>query len=248
MNWIKKLLLFFFFVIFYNRTTAQTGDDDSSLYNASLKYATDNYHKAVYPEIGLYNGREYINYNFSFREGQPYFESDNEDSAGSIVYDGILYEKVPLMLNLVTEQVIINDPSGVHRISLNNDRVSSFTLFNHNFVRLTEDSLNKNEIRTGFYDMLYKGKIFVFKKIQKEIDEKLSVTEGSLIRVYEHDNYYIKKEDRFYSISTKKQVLHVLKDRRKELQQFIRKNRLKIRKHKDRALPAIAGWYDSINK
>ena len=56
-----------------------------------------------------------------------------------------------------------------------------------------------------------------------------------------------KKANTFYMVSNKKSLLAILKDRKKEVQEFIRKNKLNIHKDKDNALPKIAAFYDEIS-
>ncbi|MEP6845466.1 MAG: hypothetical protein ABI861_05660, partial [Panacibacter sp.] len=60
--------------------------------------------------------------------------------------------------------------------------------------------------------------------------------------------FYLQKNNTFFTITSKRTLLGVLNDRKKEIQEFIKKNKLDIRKDKDNALSKIAAHYDEISK
>ena len=242
---ILRMVVIQFFWLTHTSLNAQTSPANIDSNNAAINNALNIYHAALYPETGLYNGREYGDYPYRFNTGQPYFMGDTM-MLGSVVYEGILYNNVAMKFNLVTNQLIITDPSYVHKLTLSNERIGSFKLFNNRFVHLDADS--DNTIKPGFYDVIYDGITPVYKKIQKRIDEKTTMMEGIVRTVYESTSYYIKKEGRFYTVNNKKQVLKLFAGHKKELQQYVRKQKLNIRRDKERALQLIGVWYDGLKK
>lgn len=225
---------------------AQSLEQDSSFYSASVSNAIQVYHHYLTPESGLYNGSEYAGYPFRFNEGHQFFGA-NELTKGSIVYNGILFENVPIQIDLITEHVIINCFEGGYRIQLINERISSFNLLNHTFIRIVKDSANSNVINTGFYDQLYEGDITVLKKEKKKIDEEISITAGIIRSVTEDNFYYLKKAGKYYSIKNKNYLVEVLHDKKKDIKQFMRKNKLKFKKDTENMLVQVAHYYDTLN-
>ena len=239
-------LLLFIFCLAGKTMNAQSFEEDSSFYSAAISNAIRIYHSYLTPEPGLYNGSEYADYPIRLTEGHQFFDT-NELVNGSIVYDGVLYENVPLQIDLVTEHVIINSFGGAYRMQLINEKISRFKLLNHTFIRIVKDSANRNVISTGFYDQLYAGNIAVLKKEQKEIRENVSIVTGITGSVTENDFYYLKKEGKFYDVKNKNALLEVLQDKKKDVKQFMRKNKLKFRKDPDNVLIQVARYYDTSN-
>jgi hypothetical protein len=62
------------------------------------------------------------------------------------------------------------------------------------------------------------------------------------------DLYFILKDDTYYSIKNYKGLLAVLKDRSKEVKQYLRRNKIKYRKGPENAIVKAAVYYDTINK
>lgn len=227
-------------------TNAQYNASDSLVYQKSKEEAISFYHEYVKNESGLYNGSQYVVYAQTIQEGIPFFETPNP-TKGSVVYYGILYENVPLLYDILKGQLITLIPVSNYLINLNAERVTSFEILNHNFTRLERDSVNKT-IKTGFYEILYDGKTTVYKKQTKVVGEDLSQAKLRNF-IVESNSFYIKKANTFYAVSNKSSLLAIFKERKKEIQEFIRKNKLSVRKDtdKDNSLPKIAAFYDEIS-
>ena len=233
-------LLFFCF-----KANAQYNESDSMLYKKAKEYAVSLYHENIKNESGLYNGSQYVVYAQTIQDGIPFFEI-TEPSNGNVTYWGVEYKNVPLLYDILKGEIITVVPSTNYLIKLNTEKVSSFEVLNHKFIRIAKDSSNKN-IKTGFYDVLYDGQTTVYKKEIKTLNEDLS--SGKLRTfILDENAFFIKKNNVFFTVSNKSSLLDILKDKKKEVQEFIRKNKLKIRKDKDNALPKIAAFYDEISK
>ena len=167
-------------------------------------------------------------------------------SIGTVEYDSMLYQHVPILFDEVKEAVIIKDVWGSKKIQLNTEKVTGFSLLNHHFVKLVQDSSGKSPIRSGFYDVLYQGNINVYKRQTKKVLESITMSEGLKRKIDEQNNYFIKKESTFYAVTKKRDVLNITQDKRKEIQQYIKKNKLNIRKNKETALVQIAAYYDQL--
>ena len=221
---------------------AQLSAEDSVFYKQAVKNLVEVYKRAAGDQSRLYNGSQYGGYLFSFINGHAFFY-DDKPSVGSVLYDGVLYENTALQFDEVQE-VLIAD--SVRRIQLLNDRVERFTLFNNNFVRLVKDTSNlTSPIKTGFYNLLYEGNNTLLKREEKFIREEVST--GELQRFIEiHTFYYLKKGNGYLPLRTRNAILTIFSDKKKEIRQYIRKNKLSYKHDRDNMLIKVTAYYDQL--
>ena len=239
-----NLLLVLVTLNFPSNIFGQLSANDSIMLQASFKNALSVYHHSLDKPSGLFNGSQYIPYATTIRDDHPYFLSGTM-TMGDIVYDSVLFEDVSMFYDLVKEQVVIDDPYKIYKISLINEKVSAFSLLNHNFIRLEADSINKGVIRTGFYEVLYKGNITLYEKEIKKIQEVINNQELYRI-IIPQNNFYLDIGGKFYQVNRKKSLLKILGKRRKEIQQYLRKNKLNYQKDKENTLVKVVTYYDSL--
>ena len=202
--------------------------------------AIDIYYRSLGEGSPLYNGSEYIEYAYTLQDGHPFFKS-SAWSNGSIVLEGMNFHEVPMLYDLVKDQVIIENFQRVYKINLPADKIQQFTLSGHHFVRIVRNS--SGQIQTGFYDQLYNGKIAVYAKREKKIiEEHINLQINNL--VVEHNAYYIKKDSNYYIIKNKRALIDALKDKRKAIQQYLKKIRLKFRDDPETVVELVAEYYD----
>lgn len=232
--------------VFSTPAAAQPSATDSSFYHKSINKAIELYRQAAGDQSGLYNGSQYPGYPFEFRDGgHPYF--DKKVMPGSIVYDHQYYPNVKLLFDELAEQLVFED--STHRIQLLRERVSAFTIGGASFIRLEKDSLSNALVNTGFYGVLYSNRVIVLKKEVKKIREEMRYADEGVLRYIDVKlYYYIRKDGVYHSVSSRNSVLSVYKDHKKQLQQYIRSNKLNFKKEKDTALVKISAYYDQLTK
>ncbi|HEY4205584.1 MAG TPA: hypothetical protein VGM31_02185, partial [Puia sp.] len=142
-------------------------------------------------------------------------------------------------------QVVITSPFGAYKLFLINSKVDSFAIGNDNFIRV-KDSLNPSAPRVGFYQQLYRGqRISLLKRNRKFVREDLQL-QGVRQYIDSSVSYYIKKGDTYYSVGSRKALSRALKDRSKDLNKFIRQNKLRVRKDLENSLIKVSAWYDGL--
>jgi hypothetical protein len=214
------------------------GTDQSSQENAIAAY-----YKFIGANNHLYNGSEYVT--GVYRETMhPYFKAI-WFSNGEVFYDGVLYHDVPLMYDIITDQVITNRFQMSFRIVLVSNKIEYFTLLGHTFVRITQDSVSKSVIGTGFFDRLYDGKVKVYAKRFKKREELLRNNE-LIERIDEHNLFYVMKGGIYYSVQNKKSLWEVFQDHKSEIRKYLRKNGIKFRENPELAIMKSAAYYDQI--
>ncbi|OQP66864.1 hypothetical protein A3860_00400 [Niastella vici] len=200
------------------------------------------YNPFIEKQSRLYNGIEHLGYAFKIK-GHAYF-LQRELQTGSVVYDGLEFVNVPMLYDLLKDQVVVQHFNGFTKIGLVHEKVTAFTLNGHHFIRL--DSLLGPPIITGYYDEVYTGRLKVLVKRGKYIEETIK---DELEREFiQKDLFFIQKEGTYYAIKNYKGLLALLKDRSKEVRQYLRKNRIKYRKGPENAIVKATAYYDSLNK
>lgn len=237
---ISCTLLFYPCFIFAQDTLSGTFFYQKALVNTMAVY-----HQSFGDQAALYNGSRYGEYLYKFKEGDPYFNSP-QPIAGTVIYDGVKYDNVLMRYDEIKDELVINDQGN--RIQLLKEKVEYFSLFNSNFIKIKTDGHANNLVSSGFYNLLYKGKVCLLKKQIRTTKDDLSIGGELQISVEEKDYYYIKKDDKFYPIKSKGDLLDVFGDKKKEVQQFIKANDLSFRKERQNMLVKTTAYYDSLKK
>lgn len=224
-----------------SRLSGQLNTIDSLFYHAAVNNVKELYRQSEKNQPRLFNGRNYKPYRIAFIGGTPFFQTD-EFVEGSIVYEGNFYDNVKLLYDQVDERVMFRSEFAFELIA---ERVKQFSIAGHNFIRLQNDSLN-SFIKPGFYEKLYTGSIDLYKKEIKTIRENLSSTEGITGQIKLKTNYYVKRDGRYYLIKKSNSLYEALGGHKKEIQQFMSANNLKLKRNTDYTLLKIAQYYEQL--
>jgi hypothetical protein len=232
-------LLFLLFSV-----NAQEAKQDSLLLSLSLQNANSLYKKTMANNSALFNGREYVSSDIRV-QGFPAFESEDLEE-GSVVYYDQVFENISCLYDLYTDEFITEHYNSGFRIILNSEKISQFGLLGHTFKRIVNDSLKKELPKTGFYDFLYENKSGVVAKRKKIIFEE--IRDRSVYREYQSVNqYFVKKGNVYYPVKSKKSVLDVFEDHKKEVSRAFRKHKLKFRNNRERSIILMASEYDKLS-
>jgi len=245
LNDLKIMPKRFFFILlaytFLQNVAGQMVISDSDIQKVTSN-TIDVYYHALGDQSPLYNGSEYIEYASTLQEGHPFFES-SFFAKGSIRFDGMEFQDVPMLYDIIKDQVIIQHFGKVYKINLPAEKIERFTLTGHNFIRIIQDS--SHQLKTGFYDRLYNGKIMVLAKREKKIREERANFQISNV-VDQKSYYYIKKDGIYYSLKNMRSLLGILKSKKKEIQQYFNKNKVKYKNNPEQAMSIAAEYYDRL--
>ncbi|MEO6851184.1 MAG: hypothetical protein ABI203_03995 [Mucilaginibacter sp.] len=236
-------------IILLHKTYAQSGIDSIAKNQESKIYANveNSFNAALGPQSRLYNG---INYEFYDRSilGSAYFMDATTENKGTVFYDGFSYRDINLYYDLNKDQVVTFLYKSMIKISLINDKVKSFDLLGHHFIFIRHDPTISNSVNEGFYDDLYDGKIKILAKRSKIIqpDPQLG---GKIVYFFTKTStdYYLLKDGIYNSVNTKGEFMNIFKDRRKAINQFIKENKIKFKKEKEKSMVAIGAYYDHLD-
>jgi hypothetical protein len=238
-----KILLFLISTFFFLNPSFSQSVKQDSISDVQLQNAIDLYDNFSAENAPVYNGIEYIYYNFKM-EGDPYFITGNF-SKGWVNYSGRKYDSLSVMYDVARNLLVILSNDKKSTIVLQNEFVDSFSLLGHTFINLREDH-KQNLYNTGFYDMLYNGKVqFVARRI-KAMNMKI---EGMVVvrPFYIKDRFYVHKDGLYYLVNSKKDVYHLFDDKMHDMKKLMRKQHLKFRrKNFEQTMIKVTALYDQL--
>ena len=213
---------------------------DSVLYISSAA----NLHRLYLDEIGdnaqIYHGSEFIR-NGMRVNGFPFYKSDSLFN-GTVSYQGTIYSDQSLQYDLVAGELITNNYPHSSFIVLSPDKVDSFTMGGHVFIKLKMEKANGLP-RSGFYDQLISGEPGLYVNRYK----KFVAATGSIDPKYTaYDEYYIRMKNVYYPVDGKNALLELFKDQKDDLKKHIRTNKIKFNKNLESSLVLTTIYYSRL--
>ena len=243
----KKSALLLIANVFFSFAYCQSENLDTSQVQSSINQAIGLYYKAIGENAHLYNGSEYMQYIVfnPAKDRNPFFQNIFMQN-GTVMYDGTVYHDVPLTYDVYKDVLIGMRYSWNYRIQLVTDKVDFFELAGHYFRLLREDSTASLPDGWGFYEKLYEGKsISVLAKRKRKKEERYYSAEFTTY-FFQNDHYYIKKDGTYFPVNSKSSVLDVLKDKKKEIRKYLRKNNISFKPSPENGMISAAAYYDQI--
>ncbi len=248
-----KTFAYYFIVLLslvgYYPAAAQVVASADSSVRAAVATARQPYAQATQAEARLLSGTEYVNYSRPNSVGHQFFQS-NIAQTGSVFYDGQLFADVPLLYDLKLDQVVMPDLARNTSRRLTAEKVASFDLGGHQFVRIVAaDTMAKSAAPTGFYDVLLAGPAggtsLLARRTKRDVEEPVN---GHLQFTYEQkDQLLVLKNDTFTPVDKLKSFLAALPEQRVALQKFARSNRLKFKDWRREAdAAALLRYYNTL--
>ena len=191
----------------------------------------------------IYNGEMHYPHPKFKNDGHAFFVN-NGFTKGSVVYDGLRYENIKLMYDLVRDQLLLLNADSVGGIVVQPEHVDFFSLHEHNFVAIKPTTASKN-ITPGYYDLLYDGRIRLLARREKKVTE--NVTQFIEKEVEETVRYYVYKDSVYTQIKGKNDIIKLLHTNQKENEDYIKANKLDFNRKKEDAFLKLVSFHDSLN-
>ena len=225
---------------------AQVARTDSSSQQNALNSTLTLFYASIGNQSPLYNGAEYYFYD-PLIKGNAYFSEVNAFTTGTVFYDGNLYNGVPMLYDIYSDKVVVLLYNHFSKFSLVKQKVRGFDFLDHHFVNIDADTLAGNTvIKSGYYDELYHGKSQILVKRSKNIQVNTGGQSGPQSYFNPATDYYLRKNNVYYSIGSQGSMLNIFKDKKKEIQQYLRTNQIKFRQNPEEAMVKIASYYDHL--
>ncbi|TFF39139.1 hypothetical protein [Mucilaginibacter psychrotolerans] len=187
----------------------------------------------------LFNSPKYDAYDKTIK-GSAYFAEPAEFTNGNVEYDGFSYKNMQLMYDLNRGSVIMQLPNRSSMVELVSDRVQSFDIAGHHFVRLDAFSTQgSSSVPDGFYDVMYSGKTEFIVHRQKAMQAGSFSAEAT--------SMYVKVDGTYKNFDSKKSLLSFFKDRKQELSAYIKDNAIEFDADKEQAVIKMVTFYDQVS-
>jgi hypothetical protein len=244
---LKLCMLCFLSIITAGKLLGQAAPADSSGAQGQTQQTIANFYIAIGQQSRLYNGHEYLPYDRSIK-GTALYPFDAETwASGEVNYDGLLYKGVPMMYDIFKDKLVVLLYNHFSMYTLLDERVHDFSFSNRHFVRVNADSLtnDKSVISTGFYEQLYGGnKIEVLAKRIKTVQNSTNIAISLETYFIAKSEYYLRKGNAYYKVGSQGSFLNALKDKKPQLEKYMKDNSIKFRQDPEGAMASLAAYYD----
>jgi len=179
----------------------------------------------------------------------PYYNS-NEWVNGTIVFKSKTYEAERLKFDIEKDELIYllysNTDLKSYHIALDYNFIAGFSILNTSF-KFFDDLKNMFGLgmRKGYYEVVYDGELkFLVSRIKSQ-----SISDNSSQIVYnETIRMYLLKKGKALQVRSKTGLLHLIKDKKKEVKTFIKSNNLKLNRFDYSSANKILSYYENLDK
>ena len=234
--------------LFVSRSFGQAMPADSIALDNELAIAASHFYRSIGEESRLYNGHEVLPYDTHILNNALYPYDAKTWAPGEVTYDDLVYKNVPMMYDVYKDILIVLLYNKFSVYSLLSSRVHDFSFSGRHFIRIDASQIvdNKTGITTGFYEQLYTGKIEILAKRKKSLQHSSNTATASETSFYSTNDYYLRKGISYYKIGSKSSILKLLKDKKGELQQYLRQNNISYRDDPEGAMAKMGAYYDHL--
>ncbi|WP_029271785.1 hypothetical protein [Flavobacterium sp. KJJ] len=176
--------------------------------------------------LDINNGVLYTNPYRTIDDNNLYFLGDKFEK-GNLTYNGQIYYDNALKYDVYRDILILN-PAGTSEligVSLNTEKVDSFTISNRNFVKIHKEQYNLPEFLTGYYETAKFSDNFIFyikhsKSIQKKVKD-----DGAYYYFKDNNHFYLDYKKNLYPINSKNDLINLFPEQKKQINEFYLMNR-----------------------
>lgn len=236
---------YFFFTLFafflqMNCVFSQINSQTDSL---AIENAISLYNQSSQAQATLYNGVEDVGYDRKIT-GSPYFLT-NELAHGKVRYDGKEYINIPLLYDMLQDQLVIQYYSGPLRILLQKEKTQSFDLLNHHFIHITPSDTLASQLNPGYYDQLYSGSLKLLARRTSSIIEVINPGNKTGQKFTSKNEYFIIKNGRSYPVSGISSALKITDLDEKKMKAYLKGKNLKYKSQPESVLVLIVSYQDN---
>jgi hypothetical protein len=192
----------------------------------------------------LFNGRAWKNMYYRIKGDQFLFSPDF--IPGNVTIENTEYKNLKLRYDIYNDEIVTVTNHGI-LLQLNKEMVDNFKL-NWNgrlyfFKRIDSDSTSSLH---GFANVLYEGRTTLYVKNIKEI--LLLAVDNKYDMFNQVNRVYLVKDDNTYRINSRMEFFKLIKDRKSDIRQFIRSNKIKVSKKDPDSFVPVLEYYDKIQQ
>lgn len=199
------------------------------------------YTKSIPMTPEIFNGGEYVEYPSVFL-GHAFFQT-NSYTYTDIVFNGIVYRDIPALYELVSQNIVVLNPTHAKKVMIQSNKVSEFILKTQfGAVRFVKGQLigNNQDYKERFLEEVVPDGLFAFhrKSVQREIK---GLERNSRFDLYE--NFILLHEKDLIDINGKNDIIGILGMDKKSTRKMLKEKGIKYRKNHRAYHTAIVQFY-----
>lgn len=190
----------------------------------------------------LYNGRVWRDLYAAVHEDQFLFSYDF--MPGTVTINGERFGNLKLRYDILNDEVMTITDKGLI-LQLNKEMVNGFTMiYNLRIYEFLNLNYGTTENLSGYVNVRYSGKTAMYIKQKKEISK---VAAGKNYENFvQYDRTYIVVDSVAHRIKGNKDFKVLLSDKKAEVKNYMRTNRIKVSKKMPDSYVPVLQYYDSL--
>jgi len=195
-------------------------------------------------KLALLNGRIWRN-KYSRVTGDQFFLG-NIFFKGSVSFNGRKFDNLDLKYDIHNDELILSIES-YPVIMMNKEMVDSFSIaLGNRIYRVINAGTDTSNVLRGYVNVLYNGPSVLYVKYAKMIQPLGD--DGKYDLFYQRHQAYLKKGTETVPLEGKRNLINQLEDKKSEIRDYLRKNRIKITKQDPYTYIPVLEYYDSLTK
>src|SRR5690554_146258 len=200
---------------------------------------------AVNPDYAsqhLYSGRQYVS-SPVFIAGSPNYRDWEILYDCDVVFDGLLYEQVPLMYDLVNDVLVTSHPHRQAYLELHGHLVSKFRIDEDHFIHIQDH----DQLTSGFYHILHEGTDYL---CYARYSRSVALYRGGTTmdrRYVSTSRFFVNdknNESGFVEVRKLRDLLALNPAERRGIRRHLRQMNLRFRKHPVETVAAVLTYLD----
>ncbi len=196
---------------------------------------------------GLYNGTEF-NDPFLNTDGTYRYFNGFDYTKGFLEYNGQQYANVSLKYDLLEDNLLTrsNDNLSIFNVKLIPEFVNSFSIYNHNFVRL--DNTNLNIAGNGFFEVGHLGNeiSLYIKRAKRKKDKPLKT--GVQYKFSENTSYVLKHNGVYNVVGKAKDVWEIIPEKEAQIREFSKTYKTISKSNPDSFMIKLIQYLDGLSQ
>jgi hypothetical protein len=196
----------------------------------------DEYRMEAGDQAEMFVGKLEIGYSSTVYMNSPYLFSD-DFVVGDVMYNGLLYQDVPIRYDGYLKQLVVNTPVRHLNICVSMHLVDKFTLDGIDYERRDGD----------FVALLFDSShMELIEQVSVIVNEEFISSVSLKYRFDKIVKYFVLSEGRKYEVSKLRSVQKIYPNIKKELKRFSKQNRLDFKEHRKSSLASLMKYADEL--
>ena len=193
----------------------------------------------------IFSGKEEPKY-IAKTVNHPYLDTD-EFRMGTLCVDGCVYPNILMRLNQDIEELAVLSPNRIFSVQIPREQLDYAIIDSMYIVYKRPVSADGRVLPEGYYVRVYDGERQVWKRKVSFLNTR--IVDRTVEYLFESSTkIYLYIDEVYYPVSNKRSVLKLFASKKKELEKMLKQSGINYGKNPEKAIVAIASYYDELNK